>query len=145
MKSIWRRQGNVAIPIGEESIEALHAHKDGKDFIADTKGARNIKQLRMFWALCEIVADNDPHCSSKDVAKMNILRELGYVDRWTDRKGADHDETASIACESMEQAVFNPFFQRAIDLICQWLGTAPAEIRARVAEITDPMKGYTVR
>jgi hypothetical protein len=144
-KSIWRRSGNTAIPVGDESIAALHCHPDGKDFIAETRGARNIKQLRMFWALCQIVAENDPKCPTKDVAKRNILWSLNYITIWIDRGEKAHVEPASIACESMTQDEFNPFFQRAIDLICVWLGTAPEEVRKKVAEIVDPAKGHQWR
>ncbi len=145
MKSIWRRQGNVAIPVGEESLEALHAQKDGKEFIAETRGARNLPQLRMFWALCQILAENDPKSPTKDVAKQNILWALHHVDIWVDRSGISHLETKSISFESMTQEEFNPFFQKAIELISQWLGSAPEEIRKRVAEITDPTRGYTIK
>ena len=126
-------------------MEALLVHQDGKDFIAETHGARNIKQLRMFFALCEILADNDTKCSTKDIAKQNLLWALNYVDLWVDRSNKVHVQTKSIAFESMTQEEFNQFFQRAIELVCQWLGSAPEEIRQRVADITDPTKGYTIK
>lgn len=134
-KAIWRRSGNTAIPVGDESLEALHAHKDGAEFIAITKGARNLKQLRMFWALATIVAENDAKIETKEVAKKNMLIALNHVDVWFDRDGGMHIDPQSIAFESMTQEVFNPFFKRAIDLVCRWLGTAPADIQKRVAEI----------
>jgi hypothetical protein len=144
-KSIWQRNGNTAVPVGQESLDALHCHPDGKEFIAETRGARNLNQLRMFWALCQIVAENDPKVSTKDVAKRNILWALNYVSLWIDRSEKAHVETASIAFESMTQEEFNPFFQRAIELICSWLGTAPEEIRKKVEEITNPAKGHQWR
>lgn len=144
-KSVWKRIGNTAIPVGPESIEALQVFPDGKEFIAETHGARNIKQLRMFWALCEILADNDPKSPTKDIAKRNILWALNYVSLWIDRSEKAHVETMSIACESMTQEEFNPFFQRAIELIGEWLGTAPEEIRKRVAEMTNPIPGHEWR
>ncbi len=144
-KSVWKRIGLTAIPVGPESIEALQVFPDGKEFIAETHGARNLAQLKMFWALCQIVADNDPTVATKETAKKNILWALNYVTLWIDRSYKAHVETQSIAFESMTQEEFNPFFQRALDLIGTWLNTAPEEIRKQVAEITDPTKGYTIK
>lgn len=142
--SIWRRAGNIVHPVGEESLEALHSYRDGQNFVAETRGARNIDQLRMFWALCQIAADNSPNFSTKEVAKKNLLRALGYVDIWFDVHGQMQTETQSIATQSMPQHVFAPFFQRAIDMIAAWLSLAPEEVRRRVNEITS-VKGYERR
>ena len=144
-KSVWRRRGDVVLPVGKESFDILNALPDGKDFVAEVRGARNIKQMRMFWALCQILADNDPNIDSKENAKRCLLWSLNYVDLWYDRAGGTHVEPRSIACESMEQEVFNTFFQSAIDKICEWLNTAPEDIRKRVAEIVDPVKGYSIK
>lgn len=145
MKSIWRRIGNTAVPIGDESLEALHAHKDGAEFIAITKGARNLDQLKMFWALCTIVAENDRNIETKEIAKKNILTRLGYLDVWFDRDGGMHLDPKSIAFESMTQEVFNPFFKRAIDLVCTWIGSAPKEIQDKVNEIVSDKRYSNVR
>ena len=47
VKAIWRREGNTAVPSGAASLEYLHAIKDGTEFIAETHGARNLKQLHL--------------------------------------------------------------------------------------------------
>jgi hypothetical protein len=145
MKGIFLKRGKSFIPAGEEADELLGSIKDGKECIIDIRIPRSTKQLRMFWALCQIVAENDPKCPTKDFAKRNILWSLNYITIWIDRGEKVHVEPAPINFESMTQEDFNPFFQRAIDLICVWLNTAPDEVRKRVAEIVDPAPGHQWR
>jgi hypothetical protein len=49
-----------------------------------------------------------------------------------DRYGRLHVEAASIAVDSIEQADFNRFFQRAVHKITEWLGNVPGKIQERV-------------
>lgn len=145
MKGNFIKKNGSLLPVGDEAHELLQSIKDGKECTVEIHVPRNAAQLRMFWALCEILAANDPKCSTKDIAKQNLLWALNYVDIWIDRSEKAHVETKSIACESMPQEEFNRFFQSAIDVICRWLGTAPEEIKARVYDITNPTKGYTIK
>jgi hypothetical protein len=145
VKGNFIKKNGSLLPVGDEAHELLQAIKDGKECTVEIHVPRNAPQLRMFFALCEILADNDPKCPTKDIAKQNLLWALNYVDLWIDRGEKAHVQVKSISFESMKQEEFNQFFQRALELIGQWLGTAPEEIKARVYEITNPLKGYTVK
>lgn len=135
MKAIWRRVGNAAVPADENALAALHAHKDGSEFLAETKAPRNLKQLKLFWALCNVVAENDTTYNTKEKAKEQLLMDLRYVDCFFHKDGTMHVRTKSIAFESMEQAVFNELFQNAVVLVCQWIGTKPKEVIDRVNDM----------
>lgn len=138
MKTIWRRQGDIAVPADDRALAALHAQEDGSEFLFDgPRGARNIKQLRMWWALCGIVAENDEHYrhSGSDAVSYDLKIKLRHVTTHLDRWGRLHVDTKSIAFESLTQADFNPLFKRAIDIVCEWIGNQPQEIQDRVNEI----------
>lgn len=132
-KGIWRKQTinglDVAVPVGAESLALLRSYKDGDEFIADTHGARNLKQLKLFWVLVGLAADATDQ--PKEVVKRSIAIRLGFVDTWVDMNGGTHVEAQSISCEKMTQAVFRDFFTNAINVIAEWLQTSPREVRER--------------
>lgn len=132
-KGIWQRRGDVAIPIGAESIEHLRSVPDGDEFLADTRTPRNLKQLKMFWALVELVADTTDQ--PKETIKRSLAIELGFIEVWTDMQGGEHIHAKSIAVESMAQAVWKDFLDSAIKVIGRWLGSAPADVRRRFEQI----------
>ncbi len=132
-KGIWRKQTinglAVAVPVGADSVELLRSYEEGHEFIADTHGARNLKQLKLFWALVGLAADATDQ--PKEVVKRSIAIKLGFVDTWVDLNGGTHIDAQSISCEKMTQAVFRDFFNNAIHVIAEWLNTSPRAVRDR--------------
>lgn len=135
-KGVWRREGNHAVPVGATSIEYLQSVKDGAEFIAETRGARNVKQLHMWWALCGLLAENDRDYQTKESASDGLKIALKHVETFVDRTGKLHIWPKSIAFESLTQEEFYPLFKAAINKVAEWLGSAPAEVQARFDEIT---------
>lgn len=135
-KGVWRREGNHAVPVGAVSIEFLQNIKEGSEFIAETRGARNVKQLNMWWTLCKMVADNDRDYETKEKASDGLKIALKHVDTFLDRDGKLHIWPKSIAFESLTQEEFNPLFKAAINKVAEWLGNSPKEVQDRFNEIT---------
>ena len=61
MRTVWRRQGGALLPTDDEALGVLVAHKDGAEVMVEVKGARNPRQHRLFFALCNVVAESDEH------------------------------------------------------------------------------------
>jgi hypothetical protein len=144
VKGLFQRIGSTIVPASEDGREALYAIQDGARFVIDIRASRNCRQHALFWALCQVLADNHDVYDTKEKAKRGLLIATGNVVTWMDHLGILHIDPRSIAFENMEQAEFNAFFQLAVAKICEWLGNAPDEIRKRVAEMTDPIKGATI-
>lgn len=143
-KGIWCRKVinglDVAVPVGTESLEALRSYKIDDEFIADTHGARNLEQLKLFWTLVDLVVEATDQ--PKKTVKRSIAIKLGFVDTWVDLNGGTHVEAASISCEKMTQAVFRDFFNNAVNVIAEWLDTSPRAVRERFNDMTAD-KRYT--
>lgn len=135
-KGIWRREGDTAVPVGADSLEYLQAIKEGAEFVAETHGARNLKQLKMWWTLCEMVAENHPIITTKTSASDNLKLALHCIETFLSPDGRLHIKPKSIAFESMTQEEFNPLFKLAIDKVAEWLGNTPKEVQDRFNEIT---------
>lgn len=132
-KGLWIRDGARAVPADERSMEFLQAQKDGEPFIAETRGARNPKQLRLWWALARLVADQ------LDVIEVVISDDLkmalGHTETIKQRNGTMKLVPKSINYESMPQEEFNSLLTAAINKVSEWLNASPADVRARFNEM----------
>ena len=133
-KGLWIRNGALAVPMDDRSRDFLFSIKEGMPFIADTHGARNPKQLRLWWALCTIVAEHFdvlPETISDDV-KIAV----GHSQVVKQRDGTPKIRPKSIAEESMPQELFNSLLTLAIDKMSEWMAVAPDELRRRFEEVS---------
>jgi Protein of unknown function (DUF1367) len=129
-KGLWRRVGNTAVPVDDRSLEFLQARKDGVVFVADTNGARNPKQLALWWCLCKLVCEAEDLPSTEKVSD-DLKVSLGHADTYVHRDGSEYIKPRSIAFESMSQEEFNQLFKGAIRVIADWLGSATHEVQAQ--------------
>lgn len=133
-KGLWLRDGSRAVPADERSLEFLTSIKDGMLFIADTHGARNPKQLRLWWSLVTIVAEHFdvmPETISDDV-KIAI----GHSETYKKRDGSHGVRPKSIAEESLPQEIFNRLLTAAINKMSEWMSVAPEDLRRRFEEVS---------
>lgn len=133
-KGLWIRNGVLAVPMDERAREFLMSIKEGVPFIADTHGARNPKQLRLWWSLATIVAEHFdvlPETISDDV-KIAV----GHSETVKQRDGSYKVKPKSIAEESMPQELFNNLVTLAINKMSEWMGTAPDDLRRRFEEVS---------
>lgn len=134
-KGLWLRSGAHAIPADERSMEFLQAQRDGVPFIAETRGARNPKQLRLWWALCRLIAEQ------LDVIEVVISDDLktalGHTETIKQRDGSYKVAPKSIAFESMAQEDFNHLLTAAINKVSEWLGSSEKEVRQRFNEMVS--------
>lgn len=125
-KGVWLRSGAHAIPADERSLEFLQAQKDGEPFIAETHGARNVKQLRLWWVLARLIGDQLD--LTAEVVSDDVKIALGYSETRQTLGGQMIVKPASIAFESMTQEQFNPLFQAAVNKYAEWLGSSRKEV-----------------
>lgn len=132
-KGLWCRNGALAIPMDDRSREFLFAQQEGAPFIAETRGSRNPKQLRLWWTLCGIVAEHFdvvPESISDDVKI--ALGHTETIKRWD---GTHRVQPKSISEESLPQEQWNSLLTMAINKMSEWMGAAPADLRARFNEV----------
>lgn len=131
-KVILRREGDNLVAVDEDSLAVIRGFKDGAELLGTLRGARNLEQLRLFWVLAGIVAE------SMDVPKETVKRDvaiaLGFTDTWCDHNGHLHVDPQSIAVESMTQAVFDQFFQKAVLKMSEWIGADHKDLMRRFNE-----------
>lgn len=132
-KGIWRREGDHAVPVGADSVAYLREIPEGGEFIAETRGARNIDQLRLFWALVDLVAEASD--VARSVVKKDVAISLGFTETWIGINGRIHIDAKSIAVESMTQSEFNDFMRRAVEAMAAWIGAEQSDLMRRYNEL----------
>lgn len=133
-KGLWTRRtmpgiGDVAVPADQRSRAFLQARKPDVAFVADTNGARNAKQLALWWCLCKLVCDATDIAGTDEKVSDDLKISLGHCDTHIHRNGSEYIKPRSIAFESMSQEDFNALFQSAIRVIADWLGSAPDDVQ----------------
>jgi hypothetical protein len=128
MKTEWVGVLRPARFAGERGLFPVDAHaiagmqaigKTGSHVLVSTRTARNLRQFRLYWALCSKIAESfEPQRDKYDVD--HLLKIKGRHFRWvTDPvTGELTPRTESIAVESMTQEAFALFFQRCVEIIC---------------------------
>ena len=138
-KGLWTRRSiggiDVAVPADARSKAFLQARKEGVAFVADTNGARNPKQLALWWSLCALVCEAEDIPTPEKVSN-DLKIALGHVDTHVDRMGDIHLIPKSIAFESMSQEEFDQLFKAAIQVISGWLAASLTDVMDRFNQMT---------
>lgn len=136
MKGVFRKiDDKTLVADGIEAMEALAAIHRGQGCMGDIRGARNVDQFRLFWALMGLVAEQTD--TTKEAVKEWLMKKIGYVDMLWLPDGSIALKAQSIAFESMEQAKFAELFQAAIPRISELLGAAPKDVIKRFNDMLD--------
>jgi hypothetical protein len=137
MKGEFRKvDDKTLVAVGTEAMEALANVHRGANCMADVRGARNVEQFNMFWALCELVA------KARDVTKIAVkewlLEKCGLVEMIWMPDGKIKIRPKSIAFESMAQAEFGQFFSTAINHMATLLDSNRKDLIAQFNDMLDP-------
>lgn len=123
-----------------EAVELITRYAEGSHQVVEVKkvrGEHGRYQLRKWWKLCEIVADNMP-CFGADkrgVSDMLLIacRECDWrIDPVT---GGATPVPRSLAIEAMEEDVFDRLWQRAIYYVhAVWIPIGTEGLKAAIEE-----------
>lgn len=95
--------------------------------------ARSAPQLRMFWACCQVVADNtqDQHWNTPDKVAGQIKVALNFVDlnkTFVDPKGNVHVHYRSISYKNLGHMAACNFFDQAWPIMAKKIGITVDEL-----------------
>lgn len=121
-KAIWHRRGLVMVPANDDAFSMIASLQDGGEYLADFRGARSLKQLRLYWGLMKLLVEHDLF-PTRDAASDCVKIACGHVEtRIMPDSGEVQLVPRSIAFQSLPQAEFNEIFEAMIKVICdRWL------------------------
>ena len=105
----------------QEEARVFRTHQVVKAKLTGAQNPRSLKQLRAYWKLCQIVADNTdrPEYANRNMVDWRLRNALQFYD--TDyiyvKNGQVSFKVRSISFKNLKHAEANGYFDRAFDLI----------------------------
>jgi len=128
---ILQRKGDAFLPFDPESAELMRDYYENQPVRAKTTGIkkpRSYQQLKLYWKMCELVADHFDEFRDKYDADWEARIKLRHYDRMTVDGNQIMVEVKSISYSNLGHAEANRFFDRAFELFAKWLGVEVGEI-----------------
>lgn len=147
IKAFVRYKDGVLTPMFPEDGEALSMLHSGREYMVSISVPRNVKFHRKFFALLGICYDNMPdyirkrdHIHSIDTLLYAIKIAAGHFDNIS-VNGREIPVPRSISFAKMDNAQFERFYNRALDIILETylVGTSRSDI---IEEIESQFTSY---
>lgn len=113
------RRGEAFYPYDGLAQEETRQIPAGKPLRHKVTVPRSVPQNRLYWKALGLVCENLDGGVRKEALHKWLLGRLGYVDVIPLRNGKVDQVPASTAFDSMPQAEFNAYSDKAFDLICE--------------------------
>ena len=139
-KAIFLKRAGALVAAEPEAETLLSRLADDRSVVVEVKkirGEHGLYQLRKWWALCGIVAENMPSfdADKRGVSDMLLIacRECDWrIDPVT---GGATPVPRSLAIENMEEDVFDRLWQRAIYYVhAVWIPIGTEALKAAIEE-----------
>lgn len=134
----FRKDFARLVPADDAAEAALSKIAFGADVQVEIKQPRNIKHHRKFWALANLVAENQEHYETAEQVVAALKAATGHCD-WFPMKDGEHMVAIpkSIAFHKMDQIEFNQFYDRCIAVIARHFlpGVQGDALRSEVEEL----------
>ena len=133
---LFIRTMNGLAPHNIAASEALKGLALGKVVRAEISRPRNADHHRLYWALCQKIADAIPGDYTAQNISDVLKLKTGHCDTVQTRDGLVRIPK-SISWAKMDQAAFSDFYARCLVVICQqWLpGMKPSALKAQIEEM----------
>lgn len=124
-KIIVRRIGSSLHPVGAESIAAVERLKSSQSYVVTVRKSRNPDFLRRYWSICAVAADFGDEWDDREDVDHWVRMQIPWM---REQYTAEDDGTVivrlrSISCDDMDETEFDKFYERAMELISEKIGT----------------------
>ena len=118
MKVFLVKQGNGSfLPSHSSDYDSMRRIKVGATVSCDIKQPRNIGFHKKFFALINLVFENQEIYDNIDFLRKELTMKAGYYDTYLNHKGVQKYEAKSISFASMSQEDFEDLYQRFLDAV----------------------------
>jgi len=118
MKIVVRAANNCLHPADAVAHKYVGKLKYNEEIMVEARRPRNIRQLRKYWVMVDLVFENQEHFRSEDDLSDSIKLAVGLTKTVRMPSGEDYRIPLSIAIEAMPQDEFDDFYNRAVNYVC---------------------------
>lgn len=142
MRKVVRGAAIGLVPSDDEGRDALAKVKDGAEVMCEFRRPRNLGHHKKLFKLLSIVVENQDHYKTPEHLLAALKVATGHCDEYPIKNGAGLIMVVphSISFESMDQTLFEPFFNAAMDVVCSQIipGMNKADLEAEIHEALNP-------
>jgi hypothetical protein len=121
MKLFLVKQLNNTLKVAYNSdYDKIKKLKVGEEYQCEIKQPRNLKFHRKFFALINMLFENQERYNNSDRLRKDLIIEAGFYDEWVDLHGVINKEAKSISFASMSEDEFQDLYSKVIDVIVQY-------------------------
>lgn len=112
-----KKNDNTLAPAYNSDYDKIKKLKAGEEFKCEVRQPRNLKFHRKFFALLNMVLDNQEIYNDLDKLRNDLLVEAGFTETWVDIHSEIQTRGKSISFGSMSEDEFGSVYNRVIDVI----------------------------
>lgn len=131
MKTVLlQRRGRILTPFSVEDLEAIAGFVECEPLTARISGVkkpRSYQQLKLYWACCQVVADNLEGKTKEDI-DFETKVALHHVRAFRVVNGVVHVEVDSISYDRMKHLEACNYFDRAFPVLARMIGITEKEL-----------------
>jgi hypothetical protein len=116
-KLIFVKAVGKLLPVDDIAEEALAAIKYGEEVAIEIKKPHNIKLFKRYWALVNIVWQNQDRYETRDQVHTALKLSTGIYDQIELPGGVIYKVPGSVSFDSMDAVEFHQFWKRVCDVI----------------------------
>jgi len=120
------------IPLYDSDYEAFKKCRKNTDLHFEVKQQRNYKFHRKFFALINMVFENQEVFTNINTLRKELTIESGYYTEYVDFQGVVQREAKSISFSSMDDMEFSDLFSKFIDTVIRVMGWNGADIEENI-------------
>lgn len=117
MKVTFRKAFGALRPVDEDGERALRSFRNGDLVQLEIKRPRNLKHMRKFFALMQLVYENQERYATVEALVNAIKISIGHYDVLALPNGDRAQIPKSIAFHAMDQVAFEKFYDQVIKLV----------------------------
>lgn len=133
----FRKQGGALVPMSEQARESLSRLPVDRDVVVEVKQPRNIAHHRKFWALAQLVFENQEYFPTVEAVVAALKSATGHCDMIAGKDGTMIAVPRSISFGSMDQVEFNRFYDSCVTVVVEKIipGIQDGALRREVEDL----------
>ena len=136
---LMRKSGNALLPASNYDQELLDEIHSERAMVVEIHQVRNPQFLRKYWALASAVSRFDKHFHDAREADRWVRRQIPNMHRrYLEHDGTLVIEYQSIAMGNMDETAFSNFYDRALYLWAERIGTDPETLLQETIPVPVP-------
>jgi len=104
----------------DSDFESLRKMPVGREYEVEIKNRRNYKFHKKFFALINLVYQNQEHYNNLNHLRSDLIKASGFYEERTSFDGELITEAKSIKFSKMDEIEFNDLYNRVIDTVVKY-------------------------